>query len=193
MNWNESTLSGLGVALNEADLVGVHIDPASRTATVTLLVLSLDNERRAREIQLLLTPVSRVAASLRCGAWNDPLAAVLPLQLDTLSAAVQSFGGQPIYGWEFFDRHDEELALWGDRKSLDWRVAGAAPARHSICLFQEGLERHLDLCVWFDDLEVLDERGMRIDLAALIADGEGWWAALRNHDPRTRGHGLFPL
>lgn len=193
MNWNEATRGGLEVALNEADLVDVHVDPVSRTATVSLLVMNLAADRGVRAVQLLLTPVARVAASLRLGLWNDRTAAVSRFGIEALPATVRSFGGQPIHGFEFFDVHERELACWGDRLSLDWRLAGAPPARHSIALFQEGLDRHLDLCLWFDDLEVLDDRGLRIDVDAFIAAGADWWRAFRRNDRRTLGHGLFPL
>ncbi len=194
MKLDEATRSGLGVALNEADLVGVRIDAATRTATVTLLVPVLDESpaHRQREVQLLLHPVDRVVASLRAGCWNDRAAAVLPLTLPDLPVAVRSFGGQPIYGWDFFDVHETELARWGDRLSLDWR-GGTGGGEHPLTLFQEGHDRHLDLCLWFDDLEVLDARGLRVPLSDFVAGGRQWWSAFRANDPRAGGHGLVPL
>lgn len=195
MEWNEATRSGLGVALNEADLVGLAFDLVTRTAVVTLLVpaLAADSAHRAREVQLLLHPVARVAASLRRGVWNDRDAAVVPQRLDDLPATVRSFGGQPIYGFEFFDVHERELATWGDRLSLDWR-SGSGAGAHSLALFQEGgLDRHLDLCLWFDDLEILDGRGMRVRVEDFVAEGSAWWCAFRAGDARTQGHGMFAL
>jgi hypothetical protein len=62
---------------------------------------------------------------------------------------VQRFGGQPIYGWEFFDQHEKELAKWGDRLSLDWR-SGTDGLSRSITVFQESFgpkDAILDLCV----------------------------------------------
>ncbi len=194
MNWNEATRSGLGVALNEADLVGLAFDLATRTAVVTLLVptLAAAEPQRAREVQLLLHPVARVAASLRGGAWNDRSAPVVPQRLQDLPATVRSFGGQPIYGFEFVDVHERELAQWGDRLSLDWR-GGGRDGEHSLFLFQEGVSRHLDLCLWFDDLEILDGRGMRVRVEDFLAGGRDWWRAFRAGDQRAQGHGLVPL
>jgi hypothetical protein len=98
----------------------------------------------------------------------------------------------PIYGWDFFDVHERELAQWGDRTSLDWRANGDE-SRHSLSLFQDPDDRHLDLCIWFDDLEVLDSRGCRIPLDAFLETGADWWRAFFDGDERTGGHGMAPL
>lgn len=193
MELDQATCCGLGVALNEADLVDVVVDPAHRTATVTLLAPHLSAATGWRTIQLLLSPVVRVAASLRRGAWNDERAATQAFDLADLSAVVRSFGAQAIYGWEFFDQPASSRASWADRLSFDWRVAGPAPARHTLDLFQEGPARHLDLCLWFDDLEILDERGLRLDVADFVAAGTNFWQALQRRDPQVVGRGLFPL
>lgn len=193
MELDQATCCGLGVALNEADLVDVAVDAGRRTATVTLLAPHLPADGGWRTIQLLLSPVVRVAASLRLGAWNDERAATQPFDLGDLSAVVRTFGGQPIHGWEFFDQPASARASWAERLSLDWRATEPALARHTLELFQEGPTRHLDLCLWFDDLEILDERGLRLDVAAFVAGGTDFWHALRRRDPQVVGRGLFPL
>src|SRR5262245_24355446 len=102
---------GLGVALNEADLLGVEVDATRRLAAATFRVLTLPvegPEPEDRRVQLLLRPVGRVAASLREGRWDDPHAEVVPFALPDLLATVQTFGGQSLYGWEFIDVHEKE-------------------------------------------------------------------------------------
>lgn len=188
MMLDEATRCGLGVAINEANWVGFSLDPATRTATVTLLVPTLPSTALA-EVQLLLHGVARVAVSLRQGVWCDPGAAVEPLTLASLPDAVRSFGGQPIYGWQFFDR---EPPTWTDRLSCDWRAA-VGSAAHSLELFQEGVDRHLDLCVWFDSLDVLDSRGLRVPLARFMADGVAWWRALHAGTAQAANLGLVSL
>jgi hypothetical protein len=142
----------LGVALNEADLLGVEVDSKRRIAAATFRVLTIPAEEPSPDdcrVQFLFHPVGRVTASLRNGFWNDDHAEVVPFSLGELLTVVQSFGGQPIYGWEFFDVHDKELAKWGERLSLDWR-SGTDGLSRSISVFQEsgaGPPKHLDLCV----------------------------------------------
>lgn len=186
---------GLDVALDEADLLGVEVDAQRRIAAITFRVLTLPEQGPApqdRRVQVLLAPVGRVAASLRAGAFHDRDAAVLPLTLDGLLATVQSFGGVPVYGRQFLDVHTDELSRWGDRLSLDWS-SGDDGRTHSLTLFQEHAERHLDLCLWFDTLEIRDARGQPVPLEAFVAGGKRWWQAFRAGDPRTDGHGMFPL
>jgi len=195
MSLTEEQRKGLGVALNEADLLGVEVDPRRRIAAVTLRVLTLSESGPApedRRVQLLLRPVGRVAASLRNGRWDNPDAPVVPLTLDDLLPTVRSFGGLSIYGWEYIDAHANELAKWGDRLSLDW-ISGADGVSHSITLFQDPGDRILDLCVWFDELEIRDPEGNTIPLDSFIEAGKRWWDAFYAGDERTQGYGMAPL
>lgn len=69
------SIRDLNVALNEAELVSIHVDADAALAIVTLDVLTLPvagpepNDRRRR---LWLDRVSRVAASYRDGRRDDP-------------------------------------------------------------------------------------------------------------------------
>lgn len=197
MDLTEDQRRGLGVALNEATLLGVEVDPVRRRAGITLQVLTLPAEEGAAppedsRVQMLLHPVGRVAASLRAGAWDDAKAPVERFALDQLLRVVQSFGGAPIYGWEFIDRTDDKFTQWSDRLSLDVR-SGVDGMSHTLDLFQEGNKRHLDLRIWFDELTLRSPRGDTIPLDEFIAGGTRWWDGLFSNDPRTQGHGIGPI
>ena len=194
MELSEEERHGLGIALNEADLLGVEIDPVRRIGAATLRVLSLPANGPAPQdtrVSLRLSPVGRVVASLREARWDDPAAPAVPFKIDELLGVVQSFHGLPVYGWEFFDLHDGVLAKWVDRVSLDW-MSGDDGRSHSIMLFQEAGNRILDLLVWFDDLEFRSVVGEVIPIDQIIADGTRWWDALYAGDPRTAGRGILP-
>jgi hypothetical protein len=187
----------LGVALNEADLLGFEVEERRRIAAATFRVLTLPAEGSPpadRRAQMLFRPVGRVVASLRNGRWDDEGAEVVLFALSELLTVVQSFGGQPIYGWEFFDIHEKELPRWGNRLSLDWQ-SGSDGLSRSITVFQSsgaGPARHLDLCVWFDDLEVRRPDGAIVPLEEFAAGGRLWWDGMYAGDRRTEGHGIFP-
>ena len=186
---------GLGVALNEATLLHVEISEPTRTARIRFAALSIGvNESTASaSVTLVLHPVGRVVASLREGRWDDPGAAVTPFALTQLPTVLKSFGGLPVYGWEFFDTAGKELALWGARLSLDWQSEGRGGNTHSLALFQDGHTRHLDLCFYFDELEIENDAGQHVPLDVFVAGGQRWWEAFRDGDPRTRDSGMFPL
>lgn len=195
MTLTEEQRTGLGIALDEADLLGFEVNPERRIAGATFRVLTLPESGPLpddRRVQLLFRPVGRVAASLRNGRWDDPHAAVVPFPIDDLLTIVESFGSLPIYGGEYIDVHASELEKWGDRLSLDWR-SGADGLSHSITVFQGSSSRILDLCVWFDELEIRDPGGNRIPLDAFLAAGKRWWDAFHAGDERTKGCGMFPL
>ena len=126
---------------------------------------------------LRLTGCSRLVASYRAGTWDDPDAAVLPLDLDGLRDLLRRSGGTPIYGWEFVDADDRSWPQWRQRLSLDLALGGRGG--HHLTLFQDLQGKaHLDLRVWFTDLSVLDGEGHRLDLDAFIAGGVRWWDAM---------------
>jgi hypothetical protein len=192
MEISKEQTAGLGVALNEATLLGAEIDIDRRLAGITLSVLTLPLEGPPpldSRIQMLLSPVGRVAASLRNGLWNDPNAKVVRFEIDQLLEVVEGFK-EPIYGWKFFDVEDD-FEEWKDRLSFD-RCLGEGGRCHSLSLFQEGADRHLDLCIWFDDMEIRDASGRVLQLNEFIAGGERWWNAMSEGDARTEGAGIYP-
>ena len=64
---------------------------------------------------------------------------------------------------------------------------------HSITLFQEGTDRHLDLRIWLDTLELRDAAGRVLEMDDFIAGGKPWWDGLHRGDPTTEGSGISPL
>jgi hypothetical protein len=183
-------LSRLNVALNEARFVAFHFDLYRRIASVELRVLTLPSDGPAPKevsVELRLFPVGRIAASY-VGSDGH----VKRLRIDDLSDAVRSFGGQPIYGWEFFNPPSANLAVWENRLSLDWR-GGDTGLTHTLHLFQESNDRKLDLCLWFDDVEIRDEHGGEMAIEAVIASGKQWWDSVFSDDSGTRGSGIYPI
>jgi hypothetical protein len=187
--------AGLGVALNEAELLGLEVDPVRRLGAATFRVLTLPLEGPTpedRRVQFIFQPVGRVVASLRNSSWDDPVAAAVPFDVVGLLPIVQSFGGLPIYGWTFFDVHERELQKWGKRLSLDW-ASGPGGMAHSLCLFQDPPDRVLDVCIWFDELQIRDAKRLPIVIDDFIASGMRWWDALHSGDARAQGFGIQPL
>lgn len=196
MELSEEQRHGLNVALNEATWLGIDVDQTGDRAAVFVEALTLPAEGPAPEdtaAALVLTGVSRIAASLRHGWWNDADAEIEQLALADLDTVVRSFGGCPIYGWEFIDPPEESWAGWRDRLSLDTAPSGD-PAPHILELFQEGggNPRHLDLRIWFRDLHIMRRTGEHIALQEFIDGGLRWWDGLHAGDPRTEGKGIVP-
>lgn len=195
MHLTEDQVTDLGIALNEAELVGVQFEPQQRVAAVTVSVLALpaDNGPPPADarVQLLLHPIGRIAASLRHGHADDPSAQVEPFEVHRIGEAVASFDQQPISGWTFFDVPENEgFAGWANRLSLDWRSAPGGMS-HTLDLFQAGdTSRHLDLRLWFDEMGVFGPDGRRIQLDDFTAAGLRWWEGLFAGDQRTASSGI---
>jgi len=140
MAWETVTaqdIGGLNQALNEATWIGFSIDTAARRAGLLLDVLSLPPEGLAAPenlVVLMLGQVTRIAASLRDGCWNDTEAAAAPLRVEDLDATVRSFGGCPVYGWEFFDPPEDSWSAWRHRLSIDARFQLRSCSIFSRCV-----------------------------------------------------------
>ncbi len=125
MRLGKNKRHALGVALNEADLLGVEVDPQRRNAAATFRVLTLPKKGPVpedRRVQILIRPVGRVVVSLRLEYWDGrgvEHVEVQPLEIDELLSTVQSFGGRAIYGYDFFDYHDKILKARRNHLSLD--------------------------------------------------------------------------
>lgn len=196
MDFSDDQIDGLGVALNEATLISLEVDPERRLAWATFLVLSLPEEGPPpddRRVLLLFSPVGRVAASLRHGRWDDRDARVETFTVEWLPAVAQSFQTS-IYGRQFLDVPEAEyFSRWSDRLSLDFR-SDTDGLSHTIDLSQDGgLERSLDIRLWFDDLVIRSPDRREISIDEFIAGGRRWWDAWSRDDPRTQDAGIFRL
>jgi hypothetical protein len=189
---------GLNVALNEATWAAMDVDVAARRVRLLFDVLSFPPDGAASadsHVIVAVSLVSRIVASLRMGWWNDEAAQVVPLEVADLDATVRSFGGCAIYGWEFIDPPEESWRHWRDRLSLDVRL-GQDESPHIIDLFQHdgpaARARHLDLRIWFTQIQITTLDGSGIPLPEFIASGVRWWDGLYSGDPRTSGKGIVP-
>ena len=197
MRIDDETAADMGVALNEATLLGVEYDPVHNIVGITVSVLTLPDDRSAEppdpRRQIILTDIGRIAVALREARWDDLSAKPVPIDVSDLLATVQSFGGQAIYGWEFINNRDQAFDHWKNALSLDLMLPNGS-LDNRLMLFQEGAtsERHLDLWVWFADLFIRDAMGNPIEMTEFIAGGKRWWDALYAGDPRTQGHGIVP-
>jgi hypothetical protein len=186
-------------AFNEASWLGIELDDRSNRLALWFDVLTLPAEPDrdpSRRVTLHLSGVHRFVASLRFARWDDDTAQAEQCSMLTLPDVVRSFGGKPIYGWNFFDTADSTWARWANRLSLDvaW-IPGEG--LHSIDLFQEGSldgsSAHLDFRAWFDRMTAYTVDGTEIPLTTLAEDGRRWWEGLHAGDPRTFNAGIYPL
>ncbi len=170
---------GLNAALSEATCLGIGIDEPGATFRVDLEVLTLPADGN-RRVSVVLSGVSRIAASLRTFVWTHEKPDVERLTLAQLPGAVHSFGAAPLHGWEFIDLPDSGWSRWSELLSLDAHkhIDDAVPHVLEISL-EEGpaSPRELDIRVWFRALHVQDSNGRPLPLERFIDGGRRWWHA----------------
>jgi hypothetical protein len=210
MTSTRGLLDGLDVAcldktLSEAGCLGLEIDSEAKRLELDLEVLSLPEQISGvseeqpesgggcRRVRLVFQGVTRIAASLRIQRWGDLAPRVLPLELPALPAAVASFGGSRLHGWEFIDLDDSSWTLWSELLSFDTTI-DAGIARHVLEFSQEeGIDpRALDVRVWFDTVTAQTTGGRPVPLPELVAGSERWWVAHAKGDPRATHPGIAP-
>lgn len=181
----------LNHALNEARFLDLRLEGPNALIEVRGLTYPPDGEPEAALFTLCLVNFGRMAASLRRGDWNDDLAPIIPLNVDSLSSDLQPHLGRDLYGWDFVNSKEETRKNWISRLSLNMeRTTGSQ--LNSLDLFQDG-SCHLDLCIWFEQLKVLRADGREVNPEHFGRDGKAWWDAFNGGDPRTSQMGMVPL
>lgn len=183
--------AGLNTALSEATCLGVEVDAEGARLRIALEVLTVPPQgppSAGQRVSLVLTGVGRVAASLRFHWWTllEPEQTVLPLNIDGLNEAIQTFGGGALHGWEFVDPDDSSWKKWGELLSFDTTL-GTDSASHVLEFTQEegSNNRELDVRVWFTDIAVEHPDGKQVPLAEFVAGGVRWWELHDKSDPQT--------
>jgi hypothetical protein len=196
VQWDEETRGDVEVALNEADVLGIQLDPSGAWCNLLLHVLTLPEagplDPDARRI-LRLTVPAQLRVLLRADQTGSAgYGPVIPLaDLDAVEDFFASLNWSgPMYGWKFLD--DPSLTHdWPLPPSLTVAVRpGAGP--HSLYWFNEcGREEgdtNVAYCiegtVTFQDLEILHADATLQPLNEFIAGGRRHWQALHSRDAR---------
>ena len=138
----------IGLALNEATLLGVEFDKEKNLVACSFALVAMDKDGNVPEDNRLLfifKPVGRFVASLRNGHWDDKNAEVEKFEPENILEIIQSFKGLSIYGWDFINCGDKDFGTWKDRLSFDYSTGDNIGLTNTIDLFQEGGNRHIDL------------------------------------------------
>jgi hypothetical protein len=196
VRWDEDTRAGVDVALNEADVLGIRLEPSGAWCELLVHVLALQEsgpiDPAARRILRLASP-ARVRVLLRpLQPRPDKRGLVIPLEgLDAVEDFFASLSwSDSMYGWAFLDV-PSLTSSWPDRPSLTIDLR-PAPGSHTLFWFSEcGREEHggpaaycIEGTVAFEDLQVLraDETPQPLD--QFIADADRYWKALHGRDER---------
>jgi hypothetical protein len=196
VQWDEEKRGDVEVSLNEADVLGIRLDPAGAWCDLLLHVLALPEtgplDPDARRI-LRLTLPAQLRVLLRTDQTGSAgYGPVIPLaDLDAVEDffASLSWSGS-MYGWKFLDNpsltHD-----WPIQPSLTVAVRPGAGS-HSLYWFNEcGREEggtNVAYCiegtVTFEDLEILRADATPQPLDEFIVGGRHYWQALHSRDAR---------
>ncbi|MBO0804448.1 MAG: hypothetical protein J2P25_15405 [Nocardiopsaceae bacterium] len=196
MQWDEETRGDVEVALNEADVLGIRLDPSGAWCDLLLHVLALPEagplDPDARRI-LRLTLPAQLRVLLRADqAGTAGHEQVIPLaDLDAVEEFFASLSWSwSMYGWKFFD--DPSLTHdWPTQPSLTVAVRPGAGS-HSLYWFNECGRKEGDTnaayciegTVTFEDLEILRADATPQPLSEFIAGGRRYWQALHSRDAR---------
>jgi hypothetical protein len=189
MQIDEELRHRIGLALNEATLLGVEFDKEKNWVACSFALVAMDKDGNVPEDNRLLfifKQVGRLVASLRNGHWDDKNAEENILEI------TQSFKGFSIYGWDFINCGDKDFDTWKERLSFDYSTGDNIGLTNTIDLFQEGGNRHIDLRIWFDNFEILTPKYEPFDLEEFLENGKRGWDAVYANNDKMGNFGIIP-
>jgi hypothetical protein len=195
MQIDEELRHRIGLALNEATLLGVEFDKEKNLVACSFELVAMDKDGNIPEdnrILFIFKPVGRFVASLRNGHWDDKNAEVEKFEPENILEIIQSFKGLSIYGWDFVNCGDEDFDTWKDRLSFDYVKGDNVGLTNTIDLFQEGGNRHVDLRIWFDDFAILTPKYEQVDLEDFLENGKRGWDAVYANNDKMSNFGIIP-
>ena len=195
MQIDEELRHRIGLALNEASLLGVEFDKEKNLVACSFVLVAMDkggNVPKDNRLLFIFKPVGRFVASLRNGHWDDKDATIDYFEPNDILTKIKSFNGQSIYGWDFVNCGDEDFNEWKDRLSFDYSTGETIGLANTIDLFQEGFERHIDIRIWFDDFEILTPKYEPVDLEEFLENGKRGWDAVYANNNKMGNFGIIP-
>jgi|GEM_PF-1297746 len=181
--YSESVINGINVALNEATLLGVEFDKEDEVIAATFSPIALDEKGQIPDdnrVQFIFKHIGKFIASYRLGNWNDEDAPIIKFEPEQILQKIQEFGGCPIYGWEFIDCKIKTDSMWLNKLSCEFISEHTHGMQHTIELFQDGHNKHINIKIWFDEFEIFTPTGEKIELQTFIDNGKRGWDGVYN-------------
>jgi hypothetical protein len=194
VRWDEGTRDDVDMALNEADVLGLRLEPAGAWCDLLLHVVALPETGPAgpdaRRILRLTSPAEVTVVLRAMRPAPEQHGPVIPLAgLDAVEDFFASLSwSDSMYGWKFLD-DPSRAGDWPAQPSLAISPR-PGPGSHSLYWFSEcGRQEDGDpagCCiegtVQFEDLEVLRADLTPQPLDQFTADADRYWKALHRRD-----------
>ena len=196
MQINDELRYRIGLALNEATLLGVEFDKEKNSVACSFSVVAMDKDGNVPEDNRLLfifKPIGRFVASYIKVHWNDQNAEVEKFEPEKILEIVQQFKGLSIYGWDFINCGNEDFETWKDRLSFDYSTEKSLGLTNTIDLFQEGADEHIDIRIWFDNFEILTPQYELVELEEFLENGKRGWDAIYANNEKMGNFGIIPI
>lgn len=195
MRINEELRHRIGLALNEATLLGVEFDKEKNLVACSFALVAMDKDGNVPEdnrFLFIFKPVGRFVASYRNGHLDDNNAVVEKFEPIVILEVIKRFNGQAIYGWDFVNCGDKDFDTWKDRLSFDYSTNDNIGFTNTIDLFQEGGDKHIDIRIWFDDFEILTPKYEHLELEEFLENGKRGWDAVYANNNKMSNFGIIP-
>ena len=195
MQIDEELRHRIGLALNEATLLGVEFDKEKNLVICSFALVAMDefgNVPEDNRLLIIFKSVGRFVASYRNGHWDDKNAIVEKFEPKDILEVIKRFNGQSIYGWDFVNCGDYDFDTWKDRLSFDYVTDDSYVFTNTIDLFQEGYEKHIDLRIWFDDFDIFTPQNEPVELEEFLENGKRGWEAIYKNNDKMSGFGIIP-
>ncbi len=195
MKINDELRNRIGIALNEAILLGVEFNREKNTVGCSFSLVAMDQDENVPEDNRLLfifKPVGRFVASYRKKNLEDEKSIIEKFEPESILEVIKKFKGLPIYGWDFINRGDEDYNTWKELLSFDYSTINVSGMTNTIDLFQDGLNEYIDIRVWFDDFEIFTPKYEPVRLEQFLENGKRGWDAIYANNHKMNNYGIIP-
>lgn len=170
---NDNLKDGLNLVLNEATFLDLNFIETQNIIVCKLDLLKNNGNPFPNIVFFVLRNVKRFAA--KYSITDSSGESVIKFDFSEISIRLKDFIFKDLYGWDFINTEESVIDLNKENLSFNYCIEDNFEIFNSIKLFQESFEKDIDIKIWFEELEILDENKNLLNFDSVISQQNDIW------------------